>query len=236
MKKNNGTNSRRALVKGFTLIELLVVIAIIAILAAMLLPALAAAKARAQIASCLNSVKQLTIGANIYASDFNDYLPPVNLAAHQFNQVSGEHYGRYVYTDPGNAAGVKVPNAVTVANAFQNLGFLYPENYIGNGGVLFCPAYNAKPNSPIGAQEYSPLLTTDAASATYGSAAGAVRSSYCWNLWAGLTGNNIRRYQKLSNFTQVRCMLNEFSIFAGATPTINPDTLAHDRLRELVVA
>ena len=71
-------NRQRHSSLAFTLIELLVVIAIIAILAAMLLPALSAAKAKAQRIKCVNNEKQIGIGLHLFTDDNNEFYPRHN--------------------------------------------------------------------------------------------------------------------------------------------------------------
>ena len=85
----DGRNSRR-MRYAFTLIELLVVIAIIAILAAMLLPALNKARDKAQAASCINILKQLSQARQAYTADHNDYLLPATISV-----TNGDQWGWY---------------------------------------------------------------------------------------------------------------------------------------------
>jgi prepilin-type N-terminal cleavage/methylation domain-containing protein len=62
-------------IPGFTLIELLVVIAVIAILAGIILPALSAARQKANRIACVSNLKQVGLAINLFADDNEDRLP-----------------------------------------------------------------------------------------------------------------------------------------------------------------
>jgi prepilin-type N-terminal cleavage/methylation domain-containing protein len=114
--------------KAFTLIELLVVIAIIAILAALLLPALAAAKRKAQRINCVSNIKQVGIAFRLWEGD------------------NGDRYPMAVSTAQNGAKEKIYSTANTTASAGYGLTnvFCVMSNELSTPKILYCPSDSAR--------------------------------------------------------------------------------------------
>jgi len=77
IKKSNGQLGGSGIALAGTIVSGIFLLIVPFMLAAMLLPALAKAKQKAQTIQCLNNSKQLVLAVHIYANDNTNQLPPL---------------------------------------------------------------------------------------------------------------------------------------------------------------
>lgn len=116
--------------RGFSLLELLVVIFIIVMLAALLTPALACAKCRANRISCAGNLRQLGVGMALYSDTYDDILPPPVFNP-EANPMAGPYKSYFLFYGPAGLA-VDITKPV-------NLGYFYSTGLIPAPATFYDP-------------------------------------------------------------------------------------------------
>jgi hypothetical protein len=198
----------------------------------MLLPALAAAKEKAKRTQCVNGLKQMALGCNIYAGDSDDWFPTwggysaaSGLNTRTKNVIDLGNYIRWiVFTDGGftGTSGAHIAEDSAVVNAqkanFDNLGYLYPAKLVGDGRLFFDPSYPQ--GSALSADNYSANGTLSYASPAINGSLG-IRCSYTFN--PIVDANGLRIFQKTGNIKGRRTFIMDY-IDSQMT---NPSYFAH---------
>jgi len=114
-------------------------LAMVPITAALLLPALAKAKSRAQTVNCVSNLKQIALGARMWSADHNDTFPP------NFSSMSNQLISPMILVCNGDSTKTKAQSWSTFdEKANVTYEFLMPNaKDDGNGqGILFrCPIH-----------------------------------------------------------------------------------------------
>ena len=121
-------------VRAFTLIELLVVIMIIGILAAMLLPALAAARSKAQRIACTANLKQVTTAFKVWSGNSHDTYP-MGVPTAQGGAQEAIGKAATAATQAGNYS----PTAPIACSGVFSMFFVM-SNELNTPKILFCPS------------------------------------------------------------------------------------------------
>src|SRR5271170_3355062 len=131
--------------RAFTLVELLVVIAIIAILAAMLLPALAGARGKADQTACLSNLRQWGLALDMYLDDNGQTLPDFSIANNTPGAPSGYDQDNIHWSDLtifhaggyGNSAWFNALPPYVSQNALWQYA-ANPTNFVNGRSIFNC--------------------------------------------------------------------------------------------------